>query len=87
MKYLFVLTAFGLLALACAGTGGRIGFSEGEKLFRSKCAACHRLPDPNRYAAEKWPAIIRSHSDRLKLNDEQITLLLSHLQKGREAEK
>jgi mono/diheme cytochrome c family protein len=43
-----------LLAVACAGGQSRAPMSDGEKLYRAKCTACHRVYRPEEQTAEQW---------------------------------
>ncbi len=51
--------AAAILAAACAGparelTASSGGEREAARLYRSKCASCHRIHDPSEFTREGW---------------------------------
>ncbi len=66
MRTLAVLAAATLALAACAGASGAAPPAASErdaaKLYRSRCASCHRLHEPSEYTREAW----RSNLDRMQ---------------------
>ncbi len=62
-----LFTGFG-----CGPQGPSKPISEGERLFRNRCANCHRLPNKKR---KNWPQILQKHAKRANLNEVQIKML------------
>ena len=68
-------------ALACAGTPGpQGGAAQGERLYRSKCAACHRAYPPASRDREKWAEVLSRMAPKARLSDAERALVLEHLQ-------
>ncbi len=78
MKKVFsvAMVSFLLIGVGCGPKGPSKPISEGERLFRNRCANCHRLPDKNR---DDWPKILQKHVKRANLNEAQIKMLLDFL--------
>ncbi len=49
-------------------------FKEGDKLYRSKCASCHRLLPPKDHPLEKWQKYVEKYGKKLK-EDEKKKIL------------
>lgn len=68
-----------LLAAACSSAPSR-PMSEGERLYRAKCASCHRLYEP----AERkdWPAVLdkMEAEKKVHLSPEDRAEILGFLQ-------
>ena len=87
MKTLLAILIWPLLAAALlAGgwgceSGGHLNsanMSPGEKLYRARCAGCHRLRDPKSQTDDEWPGYVEKYGK--KLNAEDKALILSYLQ-------
>jgi cytochrome c5 len=71
-------------AVATQGCGGgrpRGPMSDGERTYRAKCAACHRLHEPGERTKEQWESAI-AKMQRLKkvhLSQADEDLILSYL--------
>lgn len=48
--------------------------SESERLYRSKCASCHRLLPPKKYSDEKWEEYVIKYGKKLKEEEKQRIL-------------
>ncbi|NOX88577.1 MAG: hypothetical protein GXO77_06095 [Calditrichaeota bacterium] len=77
---IFGLVVAALFLIACTTQINSRPLSEGEKLFRSKCASCHRLPDPVSRDAKQWEDVLAKHEKRARLTPEAKRLILTHLQ-------
>jgi mono/diheme cytochrome c family protein len=80
-----LLAALGLpalLSLACATAGAAAGppRSEGERIYRAHCAACHRLRDPGEQTSERWAWAVAKYGPRAHLSPEQQPRVLEYLQ-------
>ena len=69
-------TALVLLLIGCH-QGGRTQMSEGDRLYRAKCASCHRLVDPDEYENEQWHAFLADHGPRM--TQAERTAIADHL--------
>jgi cytochrome c2 len=71
------------LVVACATTSGALPVSPGEegaaRLYRSKCAACHRLYGPADHGPGEWPAILDRMAGRAHLDAEQRATIERYL--------
>jgi mono/diheme cytochrome c family protein len=81
------LALAGLLAGCAAGQSGAglpapIG---GEQLYRSHCAACHRLRDPAEQTREGWARAVQHYGPRAHLGPADQARVLAWLQ-GRAAD-
>ena len=72
-----------LLAAGCA-TGGGGGpapaRADGERLYRSHCAACHRLRDPGEHTRARWAWAVERFGPRAHLAPEERAQVLAWLQ-------
>lgn len=50
----------------------------GRSLAATRCAKCHRLYQPQEYAPNAWPQIIRSMAARSKLSEDEIRDISSY---------
>jgi len=57
--------------------GGRTQTSEGDRLYRAKCASCHRLVAPDKYESEQWHAFLANHGPRM--TETERTAIADHL--------
>lgn len=72
-----------LLGAACATGGGGGGLpaeATGERLYRSRCASCHRLRDPAEQTRERWALAVRTYGPRAHLAPEEQARVLEWLQ-------
>ncbi len=74
-----------LLLGACAGAKSAEAPSgdpqaAGERLYRSHCAACHRLRDPKEQTRARWAWAVENFGPRAHLTPEERQLVLSYLQ-------
>jgi mono/diheme cytochrome c family protein len=61
-----------LATAACAGVGrGGTGSSQGERLYRAKCASCHRLRQPDEHTIEGWERGLAKHGPQAHLTDDE----------------
>lgn len=80
--------AIALWALASACAGSRAGDpsrpadpdAAAERIYRSHCAACHRLRDPDEQTAERWAWAVERYGPRAHLSEEERGLVLGWLQ-------
>ena len=80
----FVFTVSILFAgFGCGPKGPSKPISEGERMFRNRCANCHRLPDQNR---QDWPQVLKKHVKRANLNEAQIKMLQEFLSENGDIE-
>lgn len=78
------------LAAACATPGVGPGLEparlarggEGERLYRSHCATCHRLRDPAEHTRERWAWALHEFGGRARLSADERPLVLAYLQSG-----
>ncbi|HHQ41890.1 MAG TPA: cytochrome C [Chromatiales bacterium] len=59
-KWLSTVALLAGLAAGCAGAPTPLPEpgSEGERLMRARCGACHAVPHPARLRAADWPAML-----------------------------
>ncbi len=74
------LAAAVFLACAGAGAGGRGAMPEGERIYRTHCASCHRLRDPGEHTAARWAWALNEFGRRAHLAPEERAELLAWLQ-------
>lgn len=78
MRALLLLVA---AVAACAGTPApQAGSARGERLYRSKCAACHRAYPPASRGRAEWAAVLEKMAPRSKLTPEEREIVLGYLQ-------
>lgn len=53
--------------------------SEAEALFQSRCANCHRLPDPTDYSSAKWPRMLDKMRNNAGLSEHEYSVILDWL--------
>jgi mono/diheme cytochrome c family protein len=70
-----------LSALACAGApSAEAGPAQAERLYRSKCSACHRAYAPSSRDAAGWAEVLSKMAPRAKLSDAERARILAYLQ-------
>lgn len=69
-----------LLAACAASPRGPAAPPDPAALYRSKCAACHRLRDPGERDAEAWARAIERFGPRAHLAPEERQAILGFLQ-------
>jgi hypothetical protein len=58
-RLLLVLAfACGVAANGCESGRPRAPISDGERTYRAKCAACHRLYEPGERTPEQWESVV-----------------------------
>jgi mono/diheme cytochrome c family protein len=73
--------ALSLASLACAGSPAQQGGqARGERLYRSKCAACHRAYPPASRDGAGWAEAVSRMAPRAKLSDAERATVLEYLQ-------
>ncbi len=81
-----IAMAASLAVLACATAGssgsGAAGASasDGEKLYRSHCGACHRLRDPSERTRAEWAAAVDKFGPRAHLDPKDRPAVIEYLQ-------
>ena len=60
---------------------------EGRSLYVARCASCHRLPPPEAYSPERWPAFVDEMAARAQLTSPQATTVLRYLLAARDARR
>ena len=72
------------IALACAGSPpaptSEAGPAGGERLYRSKCAACHRAYPPSSRDRATWAQVLSKMAPRAKLSEPERDQILGFLQ-------
>lgn len=51
----------------------------GERLYRARCAACHRLRDPSEHTVEEWRGAVRDYGREAKLTSDEAALVRGFL--------
>jgi mono/diheme cytochrome c family protein len=74
--------ALGALLLAACATAGeaRGPGNEGERLYRTHCASCHRLRAPGEHTREEWGALVFRYAPRAHLTEGEEAVVLRYLQ-------
>jgi mono/diheme cytochrome c family protein len=66
--------------LGCAGAPPQqAGADGGERLYRSKCAGCHRAYPPASRGADAWSEVLSRMAPKAKLSDEERARVLEYL--------
>ena len=71
--------ALALLAALLVGSCLAVRFAPGERLFRSKCGACHLRPERRRFDRSGWEGVLDSHRRRFPLTAAERKQLLRWL--------
>ena len=53
--------------------------SEGERLYRANCRACHTLRNPASYTDEQWPPLVHRYAGRINLPPETQQKIVDYL--------
>jgi mono/diheme cytochrome c family protein len=73
----------GFSALACAGApSAEAGPAQAERLYRSKCSACHRAYAPSSRDAAGWAEVLSKMAPRAKLSDAERARILGYLREN-----
>lgn len=79
-KLALAATALGLFALACArAPAAEAGPAQAERLYRSKCSACHRAYPPASRDRAAWAEVLSKMAPRAKLTDAERATVLEYL--------
>lgn len=54
--------------------------TEGERLYRANCAACHALRNPANYTDDEWTGYVAKYGEKLNLSAQEQEKILAHLQ-------
>lgn len=80
------LLAAALATIAAAAAAGaaaaepaRALQAEGERLYRTRCASCHRLRDPADHTRADWAWALREFGPRAHLTEAQAAAILEYL--------
>lgn len=75
-----MICALVALAAGCSRMGlqGR-QMTEGERLFRANCRACHVLPKPEAFSDEAWPEFVSSHAGGSSIPEHTKALISQYL--------
>ncbi|HEX9050267.1 MAG TPA: hypothetical protein VF841_07000 [Anaeromyxobacter sp.] len=79
---LLAATVLGLSALACAGAPAGAGPGQADRLYRSKCSACHRAYAPASRDAAAWAQVLPRMAPRARLSDAERARILAYLQEN-----
>ena len=81
MRTLLAPLLLGLSALACAGAPtAEAGPAPADRLYRSKCTACHRAYPPSSRSAAMWGEVLPRMAAKARLSDAERARLLEYLQ-------
>ncbi len=81
MRAPLVPAVLAALALACAGApAAEAGPAGAERLYRSKCSACHRAYAPSSRDAAAWAAVLEKMAPRARLSADDRARVLGSLQ-------
>ncbi len=82
MRALYLAGVFlGISALACAGApAAEAGPAAGDRLYRSRCSACHRAYPASSRTAAMWAEVLSKMAPRAKLTDQERARILEYLQ-------
>ena len=72
-----------ILLLCAAGVAcATIPRAPGERLYLSKCGACHQRPEPGGFDRSGWKEILEGHRKRFPLGDDEVRALSEFLSGG-----
>ncbi len=74
------LTVAAAAALACAAPAPHGEAAAGERLYRSKCSACHRASPPASRDAASWAEVLGKMAPKAKLTDDERARILEYVQ-------
>ncbi len=81
MRTPLLAAALAAAALACAGApAAEAGGGGPERLYRSKCSACHRAYPPSSRDRASWAEVLAKMAPRAKLSDAERAELSGYLQ-------
>lgn len=81
MRSLLVVSAVVALLTACAGAPpAQDASASPERLYRSKCSACHRAYAPDTLTRGRWAEVMQKMAGKAHLDDGERTRLLAWLQ-------
>ncbi len=82
MRTRLAAAVLALSALACAGAPAGAGGSDAaaDRLYRSKCSACHRAYAPSSRDGAAWAQVLSRMAPRAKLSDAERARILAYLQ-------
>ncbi len=80
-RYWLLMGSICLLGCAASNTyrAGEV-MSEGERLYRANCRACHSLRDPASHTDAEWPGLVRRYGGKISLTPETEQKILNYLQ-------
>lgn len=71
------VTAAAALLTACAGAPRAVdGAAAPERLYRSKCAGCHRAYPPESHTRAQWAEVMPKMAEKAHLRDDERRTLL-----------
>lgn len=74
-----------LLTAGCASSGGAAApraegsAADGERLYRKRCASCHRLREPSEQTSRGWSEVMLRMASRAHLSDDEREAVLAYL--------
>ena len=68
-----------IIGCAMKNTPRSAPMSEGERLYRSNCRACHTLRNPTSYTDEQWPPLVQRYGGRIHLTPESQQKIVDYL--------
>jgi hypothetical protein len=71
--------AFALLASCAQTQPAGSAMATNHRAAPAKCSACHLPPQEHGLAADRWERYLKNHQRRLRLSDEEKTLLYDFL--------
>ena len=84
----FVLLAVVITELACSTSGPVVAseMTHGEKLYRARCANCHRLRAPHENTSEEWALNVEKYGKKMSPQQKQLVLdyLLTDAKRARD---
>ena len=55
--------------------------TQGEELYDSHCARCHKLPEPKAYTVVDWQPILKKMQSKSHLQDAEMDKILAYISK------
>lgn len=80
MTGLMFFLAAGFLPSVFGGESSRNDSKKGEKLFKSRCRACHAPVNPKKFSDDQWVDLVARYGEQAKLSAEEQKVLLEYLQ-------
>jgi len=80
-KVRIAVTLVGLLAVVGASIGScvAVAWTPGQRVFRSKCGACHPRPDRTKFDRAGWDRVLDSHGRRFTISPQDRRQLMKWL--------